>query len=81
MAERRDPLNLVPKLQNIRAEELLAWFRSKTDLYKYMTNQSKDSWSPLIDLIVGLFIPSYSATKIVFLRAIVADEKKVLKQA
>jgi hypothetical protein len=42
MAERRDPLNLIPRLQNIRAEELLARFRSKSDLYKYMTNQSKD---------------------------------------
>jgi hypothetical protein len=29
---------------------------------------------------VGLFLPSYSATKVIFLRAIVANEKKVLKQ-
>ena len=29
---------------------------------------------------MGLFLLSHSATKVVFLRAIVADEKKVLKQ-
>ena len=31
-------------------------------------------------IIVGLFLPSYAATKIVFLRSIVADQKKVFKQ-
>ena len=29
---------------------------------------------------MGLFLPSYSGTKVVFLRAIVADHKRVLKQ-
>ena len=80
MGERKDLLNVVPRMQNIKAEELLARFRSKEDLYRYMTNQSK-SYSPLLcALIVGLFLPSYSATKVVFLRAIVADQKKVLRQ-
>jgi hypothetical protein len=41
MVERRDPSNLIPRLHNIRAEELLARFRSKEDLYRYMTQQSK----------------------------------------
>jgi hypothetical protein len=30
---------------------------------------------------VGLFLPSYSATKVAYLRAIVADQKKILKQS
>ena len=38
MESRRDVAGLVPKLENIRAEELLARFRSKEDLYHYMTN-------------------------------------------
>ena len=29
---------------------------------------------------MGLFLPSYAATKVVFLRSIVADQKKVFKQ-
>jgi hypothetical protein len=41
MVDRRDPSNLIPKMKNIRAEELLARFRSKDDLYRYMTQQSK----------------------------------------
>ena len=73
MVERRDPGFIVPKLKNIRAEELLARFRSKDDLYRYMTNQSKTMTKTNIMTIVGLFLPSYSGTKVVFLRAIVAD--------
>jgi len=38
MVERRDPSNLIPKMDKIRAEELLARFRSKDDIYYYMTN-------------------------------------------
>jgi hypothetical protein len=30
---------------------------------------------------VGLFLPSFSATKVAYLRAIVADQKKILKQS
>ena len=30
--------------------------------------------------LVGLFLPSYAGTKVVFLRSIVADQKKVFKQ-
>jgi hypothetical protein len=38
MESRRDLMNLAPRLDNIKAEELLARFRSKDDLYRYMTN-------------------------------------------
>ena len=38
MKSERDPMNLAPRLENIKAEELLARFRSKDDLYRYMTN-------------------------------------------
>ena len=41
MEKLKDPQGLAPKMANIRAEELLARFRSKFDLYHYMTNQSK----------------------------------------
>jgi len=41
MDSRRDPMNLLPRLDNKKAEELLARFRSKDDLYRYMTNQCK----------------------------------------
>ena len=37
MEFRSDPMNLAPRLA-IKAEELLARFRSKDDLYHYMTN-------------------------------------------
>ena len=80
MVERRDPGGILPKIENLRAEELLARFRSKEDLYHYMTNQSKYLTKTNLMTIVGLFLPSYSGTKVVFLRAIVADQKKVLKQ-
>ena len=73
MVARRDPAQLVPRLDNIRAEELLARFWSKDDLYHYMTNQCKIMTMTNIMTIVGLFLPSYSGTKVVFLRAIVAD--------
>lgn len=46
MEQRNDPLNLIPKMANIRSEELLARFRSKEDLYRYMTNQCKIDSSP-----------------------------------
>ena len=38
MERRKDPSNVVSKMGSIRAEELLARFRSKEDLYRYMTN-------------------------------------------
>ena len=79
MDSKRDVMNLAPRLENIKAEELLARFRSKDDLYRYMTNQCKIIYSMIKIAIVGLFLPSYAATKIVFLRSIVADQKKVLK--
>ena len=73
MESRRDPMNLAPRLENIKAEELLARFRSKEDLYRYMTNQCMIIYLMIKIIIVGLFLPSYAATKIVFLRSIVAD--------
>jgi hypothetical protein len=42
MEKRKDPSNLLPIMDKIRAEELLARFRSKDDLYRYMTNQRKE---------------------------------------
>jgi hypothetical protein len=34
-------IEIESKLKKIKSEELLSRFRSKEDLYKYLTNQSK----------------------------------------
>ena len=59
---------------------MLARFRIKQDLYSYLNNQVKLVIMLIPMSIVGLFLPTYSGTKVVFMRAIVADQKKVLKQ-
>jgi hypothetical protein len=57
-------------IHNIKSEELLSRFRSKVDLYRYFTNQSKLMLLNDSLLIVGLYLPSYSGTKLAFIRAI-----------
>jgi hypothetical protein len=54
----------------VKSEELLSRFRSKVDLYKYFTNQSKLQLRLNIYKIVGIYLPSYDATKLSFIRAI-----------
>jgi hypothetical protein len=70
---------LIESLKNVKSEELLSRFRSKIDLYKYFTNQSKLRLHINNNLIVGIYLPSYDATKLSFIRAILQDKKKVLK--
>ena len=66
-------------MNNIKSEELLSRFRSKVDLYKYLTLQSKISFILGYSHIVGLFLPSYEFTKLAFIRAILQGKKKVFK--
>ena len=63
-------------MNNIKSEELLSRFRSKVDLYKYLTLQSKIFMILSYSLIVGLFLPSYEFTKLAFIRAILQGKKK-----
>ena len=56
-------------------------FRSKEDLYRYLTQQGKLLYSALIDNIVGIFLPSQDGCKLIFLRAILSDEKKAIKNS
>jgi len=61
-------------------EELLSRFRSKEDLYRYMTQHGKFScWRPMID-IVNVFLPTMKGTKLSFMRDILSDTKRHLKQ-
>ena len=72
-------MNLEESLRKIRSEELLSRFRSKEDLYKYMTNQRKTISFSKIKSIVGVYLHFYSATKISFIRSIIALKSKVIK--
>ena len=68
-------------MQNVAAEELMNRFRSKEDLYRYLTQQGKLPNLPSNKNIVGVFLPSQDGCKLVFLRAILSDEKKALKNS
>jgi hypothetical protein len=64
----------------VKSEELLSRFRSKHDLYKYLTHQSKLILILDPHPIVGLFLPSYDCTKLSFIRSLLQNRKKALKQ-
>ena len=79
--EQRPHVNtaLQESLRNVRSEELLSRFRSKADLYRYLTHQSKH-WLRLLTLaVVGLYLPSYETTRLSFIRDVLQDKKKLLK--
>lgn len=67
------------KKEGIRSEELLSRFRSKSDLYKYLTINGMTIVTHHCSIIVGLHLPSYSSVRLGFIRAILADKKKALK--
>ena len=73
-------MHLQSQLTRIRAEELLGRFRSKEDLYKYMTNQSKILTNLNLILLVGLYLPSYHGTKVGFIKALLNDQKQALQR-
>jgi hypothetical protein len=56
-------------------EELLSKFKSKLDMHKYMTIDRKRIY--FINLtIVGLYLPSYSATTLEFMRDLLSKKKQ-----
>jgi hypothetical protein len=67
------------KTEKVMAEDLLNRFRSKEDLYRYLTQHGKHL-SPLsLWLLVGVFLPSMGATKLSFMRDILSERKSHLK--
>lgn len=67
------------KVQRVEAQEFISRFRSKEDLYRYLTQQGLTLSSLITSSVVGLFLPSMDGTKIAFLRAILCEEKKAFK--
>lgn len=67
-------------VDKVRAEDLLARFRSKEDLYRYMTKQGKYRLLWCLIMIANVFLPSMQGTKLSFLRDLLADKKLHLKQ-
>ena len=63
----------------IRAEELLSRFRSKEDLYRYMTQQGKNRSNLLVKNLANVFLPSMQGTKLSFMRDLLSDKKLHLK--
>ena len=67
------------QMQNVSAEELMNRFRSKEDLYRYLTQQGKLPYIASNYSIVGIFLPSMDGCKLIFLKAILSDQKKAIK--
>ena len=68
------------KVTKHKAEELLARFRSKEDIYRYMTQQGKLDMARAPILAVNVFLPSMKGTKLSFMRDILSETKLHLKQ-
>ena len=63
-----------------KPEELLSRFRSKEDLYRYMTLQGNILFWSLNDALVNVYLPSIKGTRIGFLHDILSEKKSHLKQ-
>lgn len=61
------------------AEELLSRFRSKEDLYRYMTLHGMTLIFNRSLAIVNVFLPTMGGTKLSFMRDILSETKKHLK--
>ncbi len=67
------------KIEHVKAETLLARFRSKEDLYRYFTQHGKPSLILNPCVIVGIFLPSMQGTTLAFMKDILKDEKRALR--
>ena len=67
------------KVEKHPAEELLSRFRSKEDLYRYMTQQGKHIVQVLMLYVVNVFLPTMHGTRISFMRDILSEQKSHLK--
>jgi hypothetical protein len=67
------------KVEPVMALSLLARFRSKEDLWKYLSQHGKRL--RLLDplAIVGVFLPSIHGTTLAFMRDILKNEKRALR--
>ena len=74
--ERIEPKN---KVEHVMAQTLLATFRSKSDLYRYMTQHGKLTQLYDPSPIAGIFLPSSNGTTIAFMKDILKDEKRALR--
>ena len=68
------------KIELHPAEELLSRFRSKEDLYRYMTKHGKLVNFVISSAIVNVFLPTMKGTKLSFMRDILSDTQRHLKQ-
>jgi hypothetical protein len=65
--------------KHVLAQELSGRFRSKDDLYRYLTQQGTLFIYNLTFVLVGVFLPTINGTSLDFLREILRDSKKHLK--
>ena len=61
------------------AQDLMARFRSKEDIYRYLTQQGKPQFLWSLSSLVGVFLPSMSGTSLDFMRDILKEEKLYLR--
>jgi hypothetical protein len=64
----------------VKPEELISRFRSKEDLYKYLTLQGNGLGKFSFFDLVNVFLPSIHVTKLGFMRDILSEAKKFLRQ-
>lgn len=67
------------KIEKVKPEDMLSRFRSKEDLYRYMTQQGKYNMLTVWIFIVNVFLPSLDHCKLSFLRDILSEKKSHLK--
>ncbi len=57
----------------VLANDLVARFRSKEDIYRYLTQQGKIDIQSFYSCIVGVFLPSIRGTSLDFMREILRE--------
>jgi len=67
------------KSQYVLATELSARFRSKEDLYRYLTSHGNILSIYASHAVVGVFLPPMQRTSLDFLRDILEEDKMFLK--
>ena len=63
-------------MKRVQAQELIQRFRSKEDLHRYLVQQGKQLIETNLYYVVGLFLPTMEGSEILFLRAILCEERK-----
>ena len=57
----------------VMANDLVARFRSKEDIYRYLTQQGNRPLNLINDYAAGVFLPSIRGTSIDFMREILRE--------